>query len=407
MRSSLTALALATGATAQYSSSLLASNPGGAIPAGVQAPSSAGLSNATIQPSRGGLAVCVSGMVSVQASTTKNLKLNLDVPKNQSQVTELFVEDITSGSPFMTEIMGGMQSVNGSYEIGATLCTPANDTKPDQVQILTHGVGFDRYYWDFAPGYSYVDVAAQYNHATFFYDRLGVGKSQKADPLNVIQSPLEVEIANALALKLRQGAFAGCSFKTVIGAGHSFGSIITQAITAQYPSTLDAAILTGFSVNATGMPPFLTGLNLAIASQNQPYRFADLNNAYLVSSSAISNQIGFFRAPGFDPSILAQAEAQKGTVTLGELLTTSAVMATAMNYTHPVAVVNGAEDLPFCLGNCSYPTNKAQAVFPMLYPATNVTGTFLGEVAGHGLNLHYSAVEAYHYIQDFVGKNVK
>jgi hypothetical protein len=24
-----------------------------------------------------------------------------------------------------------------------------------------------RYYWDFAPGYSYVDVATAYNHATF------------------------------------------------------------------------------------------------------------------------------------------------------------------------------------------------------------------------------------------------
>lgn len=261
-------------------------------------------------------------------------------------------------------------------------------------------------YSDFAPGYSYVDVAAQYNHATF-YDRLGVGKSAKPDPINTVQSPLEAEIANSLAKSLRQGAFSGIAFKKVIGAGHSFGSIITQAITAQYPATLDAAILTGFSTNSTGMPPFLQGLNLAIASQNSPYRFADLNNGYIVSSSAIPNQIEFFRAPGFDPAILYQAEAQKGTVTLGELLTTSAVMAPAMNWTKPVAVVNGAEDLPFCLGNCSYPTNKAQAVFAMLYPATNTTGAYLSEVAGHGLNLHYSAVEAYHYIQDFIGKNVR
>ena len=169
-----------------------------------------------------------------------------------------------------------------------------------------------------------MDVAAQYNHATFFYDRLGVGASSKPDPIKIVQSPLEVEIANTLALKLRQGAFSGLKFSKVIGTGHSFGSIITQAITAQYPSTLDAAILTGFSTNSTGMPPFLQGLNLAIASQNNPYRFADLNNGYIVSSSAISNQIGFFRAPNFDPAVLNLAEATKGTVTFGELLSTMA-----------------------------------------------------------------------------------
>lgn len=156
------------------------------------------------------------------------------------------------------------------------------------------------------------------------------------------------------------------------------------------------------------MPTFLQGLNLAIASQNAPYRFSSPNitNGYLVSSSAISNQIGFFRAPGFDPAVLNLAEATKGTVTLGELLTTTAVVKPAMNYTNPVAIVNGNNDLPFCFGNCSYPTNKAQAALDMLYSGNNRTGTFLAPTTGHGVNLHYSAVSAYHYIQDFIGKNV-
>lgn len=82
-----------------------------------------------------------------------------------------------------------------------------------------------------------MDVAAQYNYATFFYDRLGVGESSKPDFLTV-QSPLEVEIANCLAKSLREGLFSNMKFSKVIGAGHSFGSIITQAITAMYPSSL-------------------------------------------------------------------------------------------------------------------------------------------------------------------------
>lgn len=150
------------------------------------------------------------------------------------------------------------------------------------------------------------------------------------------------------------------------------------------------------------MPTFLQGNNFAIASQIQPYRFSELSNGYLVSASPISNQIGFFRAPNFDPNMLSLADATKGTVTFGELFTTTAVTMPAMNWTKPVAVVNGANDLPFCFGNCSYPTNLAQAALKMLYPATNQTGTYLAPSTGHGLNLHYTAVEAYHYIQDFI-----
>jgi hypothetical protein len=147
----ISGLALASGAAAQtlqlaagQSAQFLASNPGGAIPANVQAPSISGFMESTIQPSRGGLAVCVSEMVSVKASSN-NMKFNFTLPTNQSQVTQTFVTDVTSGSPFTQQIMGGMQPVNGTYNISATLCTPANNTKPSTIEILTHGVGFDRY----------------------------------------------------------------------------------------------------------------------------------------------------------------------------------------------------------------------------------------------------------------------
>lgn len=177
--------------------------------------------------------------------------------------------------------------------------------------------------------------------------------------------------------------------------------MLTQAVTAQYPTSLNTAILTGFSTNSTGQKIFTQGLNLAIASQNAPYRFSGLSNGYLVSSTAISNQIAFLHAQDFDPAILNLAEATKGTVTFGELFTTMAVIAPAMNYTGNVAVVNGDNDLPFCTGNCSYPTNLAQAAL-QLYPKAAAKGTYLAPLTGHGLNLHYSAVAAYHYIQDFI-----
>jgi hypothetical protein len=43
-------------------------------------------------------------------------------------------------------------------------------------------IGFDGSYWDFAAtdqDYSYVSAAAKAGHATFRYDRLGTGNSEK------------------------------------------------------------------------------------------------------------------------------------------------------------------------------------------------------------------------------------
>jgi len=209
---------------------LFPSPPGVALPFGVQAPSTSGFTNPSIGISRGGKAVCVSGTIAVPANTTRNIKFNYQLPQNQTQLTETFVEYVTSGSPFSQEVMGGKQSVAGVYSIGATLCTPANNTAPQRVQLLTHGVGFDRYYWDFAPGYSYVDAVVENGYAAFFYDRLGVGVSEKADALSVVQSPLEVEIAHNLAIRLRNCTYSDDAFDTVVGVGHSFGSISKQIV---------------------------------------------------------------------------------------------------------------------------------------------------------------------------------
>jgi pimeloyl-ACP methyl ester carboxylesterase len=367
-------------------------------------PQIAGFNTPTFSMSKGGHASCVSGYVPVTASTNDNIELDISLPKNQSQVTEFFVAAYSAGSTVAKDINKGKATVSGTWNIYATLCTPKEHSNPNGVQLLTHGVGFDSSYWDFAEGYSYIDVAAKYGYASFSYDRLGVGKSEKPDPIKAIQAPLEVEIAHTLVSLLRSGHFSDLKFQKVVGVGHSFGSIISNAITKQYPSALDAAILTGFSADLSSQPLFLQALNLALANKNQPLRFGALDNGFLVSDTVISNQIGFFKAPGFPPANLDLSELTKGTVTFGELNSIAAVGGASPNYTNPVAVVNGINDLPFCGGNCTYPQDQAKAVQPKYYPnvAEGDFGSFLAPVAGHGLNFHYSATAAFEYIQKFL-----
>jgi len=237
-----------------------------------------------------------------------------------------------------------------------------------------------------------------------------------------------VNIVHQLVAKLRSGEISGSGpgFSTVVGVGHSLGSIITQGVTAQFPSDLgktalrltstwlaadqyvtDATVLTGF---AYGTEPhsfavFLAAQNLAIPSTNAPYRFTDENlpQGYFVWGTEISQQLGFFRAPNFDPAIVALAEGTKATGTFGEFFTLS-LIAPALNYTRPLAVVNGDSDIPDCFGNCTYPTDLSQAVFDNLYPEVTADkqAKYLAPHTGHGLNLHYTGEDAFRFAQEFL-----
>jgi len=221
-----------------------------------------------------------------------------------------------------------------------------------------------------------------------------------------VQAPLEIAIAHSLIQMLRQGSIASTSFSKVIGVGHSLGSELTNGITARYPSDLDAAVLTGFSVDSKGQPNFFSGLDLVIARENNPGRFPELCNGYLISENIAGNQFSFFRFPNFDPLVLAASEATKQTFTIGELFTNSMFMSPAPEFKGPIDVVDGENDLPFCQSNCLVPENKVAAVKSDLYPNAAVSSTYyIGKGAGHGLNLHYVAMDAYQHIFSFINSN--
>lgn len=251
----------------------------------------------------------------------------------------------------------------------------------------------------------YVDAAASIGSTTFLYDRLGVGLSDHPDPIQVVQAGFELAILHELTQMLRDGTFASTKFSKVTGVGHSFGSLLSIGQTSFSPADLDGVVLTGVSINTTGLVPFLSSLNLAIASENCPSRFGHLNNGFLVADSSISNQLAFFRFPNYPPENLVIVETTKQTITFGELFTQTVAAQQAPRFTGPVDVVNGYYDLPFCDGDCAYPSNQAAQVL-LLYPNRAPSSTaYLAPGSGHGLNLHYIAQTAYEQIGGFLADN--
>ena len=364
-----------------------------------------GFRNPTIESSVGGQATCVSGFVDVTASAI-NQQLMIQAPANQSVVTNLILENTQIDSPLPKQVIGDNVTVSGTYAIYSQMCFPNSGINSTTVQFLTHGLGIDRSYWNNAPNYSYVDYAAEQGYTTFLYDRLGIGLSDHPDPIQVVQSNLQVVIAHKLVQLLRTGGFSDQTFKHVVGVGHSFGSSQTLGISAQYPKDFDAVVLTSFSTSTSGMPPAFAAADLTIASQAVPLRFANLPNGYLTSGTIIGAQFFFFRAPYFDPALLNLCEDTKQPLTLGEYLANGSFFTVATNFTGPVDVVNGEHDLPNCDGNCYLPHNLAEAAIPAFYPnAAKGSSYFIAPGSGHFLNYHYVAGAAYEHIHEFIKNN--
>jgi pimeloyl-ACP methyl ester carboxylesterase len=249
-----------------------------------------------------------------------------------------------------------------------------------------------------------VDYVLSRGYHTLSYDRLGFGNSSHGDAKNEIQAFLEVEALAQLTRMVRNGKM--CHIKTptkIVHVGHSFGSAQTVALSAMYPNLSDALVLTGYSTSADYMPMFLSGANFQQARLNGKNR--DYTAGYLTTGDIGSNVYLFFYPPHFDTGLLKFAEDNKQPMTIGELLTITGLPAKS-NFTGPVYVIDGANDVAFCGGDCLNAGGKAASIpagVNMIFPLASAFSAYVHPNTGHAINLHYNATGAYKQINDFLG----
>ncbi|KAH6674980.1 hypothetical protein B0J14DRAFT_25506 [Halenospora varia] len=308
--------------------------------------------------------------------------------------------------------------VNGTWNISVTYCEPVVKVqgREDTIQLLLHGVAYTKSYWsgigfqhpDFESEYSWTAHANSQGYATIAMDNLGNGDSSRPDPLNIVQSPLQLAIIRQIMISLRAGSLPSISkpFKKIIFGTHSYGSILGRALATVFPTSgADAYVLTATSNKLAGFGNVPATFQAASASVRDPKRYSILPNGYLSPSPEGLRQTVYSFDGDFDPRLLAFDQRGPHTFAIGELAAQRT--ATPSNFTGPVLVLTGRYDTIVCgtgnitndiatrTGDCGVGPTSNPAGTRELFPVASPFDTYIPDHTGHDLTLHYSAPESF------------
>jgi pimeloyl-ACP methyl ester carboxylesterase len=304
-------------------------------------------------------------------------------------------------------------TLSATFNISIRYCTPkSTSSKKSSLQLLSHGIGFNKSYWDFhlptKPDdhqYSYTYAATQQGYSTLSYDRLGIGLSSLADPYTEVQAPVELALLAALTTAVRNGKLPIVPKpKKILHVGHSWGSELSNALAGAFPTLSDGVVLTGYSHLFNYELEFLTNTACHLASVSQPERFQNFSTGYLTWSDKFDNQYSFFSYPYFDPAVLTYAESTKFPFTVGEFISQAALNFSAPDFTGPVLYLAAEHDLIFCGGDCKGLFGE-ESDARLAFPKAKSWERYIQPNVGHGINLHFNASGAYSVIQNWAGKH--
>jgi len=271
-----------------------------------------------------------------------------------------------------------------SYQVTGQLCYKRN--RNNIVHLLVSGATYGHVYWDFPVHpefYSYVRSLTSAGYATFNFDRIGIGDSDHP-PADQTTIEADAWVVHQVVQALRDGRIG--SFSKVILVGHSLGSGISLSEQARYGDA-DGLILSGF-LHAFG-PGFAQVPTIIYPAQLDP-RFASKNLPDGYFTTLPGSRPLFYYTPLADPNVITVDEANKETITIGEINTFPPLVLSpsdAQSIHVPVLIAIGSNDNVFCTPpQCAEAQSEAS-----WYPADASVEVRVLPGSGHDLNLHYTA----------------
>lgn len=272
-----------------------------------------------------------------------------------------------------------------TYIVAGTLCRPTGDVTG--VQVLVHGATYDRTYWDWpvrTDRLSYVQDALADGYATFAYDRLGAGDSDRPPGITLTS-------ADGAAVLHQILRWIQAEYSDVTVVGHSLGSMIALQETATH-NDADRLVVTGMLHNLTNVLE-LGQLFASLASPRCSGEAGQPACGYLTTLPGTRGDV-FYSEAGAEP-VIAWDEAHKGVVAVGQIVTAIPqllpLLGTAHDVQIPVLVVVGQQDQLFC--GLLQPCTEASvlAAESAYYTNTSRLDAYVEPTSGHDLTLHPTA----------------
>lgn len=302
--------------------------------------------------------------------------------------------------------------------IQGTYCRPLvdhGDARSKVLQILVHSATYNRTIFQglgYQDVYSYQLYAASMGYHTLALDRAGHGTGvelqrglddltdpRSLDPLSDLQTGLHVEVLHGVIEAIKDKQQLGCGFDEIVMVGHSYGSVMVNALARAYPQDATVLVLTAYSLKRYIAPPLAA--DLRPAGDVWPAKYGGILPGFL-SDQSESTRTEYMFSGQFDPTVAAVDYAGEGAVTIGELLTVSSGLGPVPSFAGRVLVVTGEKDALNCnpdKGACADLLEQTGGLFQGAseYKAYVIPDT------GHTFMLHYSAQDTFKVIHEWLG----
>lgn len=291
-----------------------------------------------------------------------------------------------------------------THDAVGTLCW-TGELNGKTLAVMVSGAGYDSLYWDFPyqpDTYSFTRAALRRGLATFNFDRLGIGKSDRPFGLS-----LGVDNQAHVLAQIIEKLTGEHSFGAVVTLGHSFGSTIALAHALTYAENVDGIVFTGFVHNSN------PGFNLAmrdgvdVAAFKGPFAGAILDPTYMISKPESRGGI-FYTAENTDPTVVQIDELNRQTTTIGEVISMSKYFKEqSRSLTMPAFTLIGEDDFVVCGGAVECTDHEAIIAWEAQYfpPAACHEITVL-EDTNHNANLHLNARGNFQKMLDWIERRV-
>lgn len=181
-------------------------------------------------------------------------------------------------------------------------------------------------------------------------------------------------------------------YNKVIYAGHSYGSLLGNALVTKYPTDVDVLVLTGYSST------MVAGIDVTMlpAQVTNPAKFGSLPQEYLQFADKEGYRDLFYHANGYSNSRFDLDFSLQDTLTTGEISTVAQGLLVASSFTGPVYVATGNYDKLFCnsggVTNCGTSAAGFLRDTQYLFPAASHFDVAVLDNAGHCWLMHYTGI---------------